>query len=145
LGLFDALKNARDVGDLSPRAQSAISKFVTMVEGWRRIATGESVGGLLGGTEKAAFAELVERIVRESGLEPMYRQSKSEEDLDRLENLNELINAAAEFSAPQVDAFTGEASIAESSILSTLQAYLESVALVSDADAIDPANGAVTL
>ena len=44
--------------------------------------------------------DLVERVVRESGMESLYRKSKSEEDLERLENLEELISAAARATMP---------------------------------------------
>jgi DNA helicase-2/ATP-dependent DNA helicase PcrA len=149
IGLFEALRRANGpgMGDLTARAQNAIAKFVATVDGWREAAMGKT-GMLMGSGEKAAFAELVERIIKESGLEAMYRQSKSEEDIDRLQNLEELINAAAEFSAPPQEDDREDASgqeAREPTVLETLQAYLESVALVSDADAIDPANGAVTL
>ncbi|MCI0675112.1 MAG: UvrD-helicase domain-containing protein [Phycisphaerales bacterium] len=170
VGLFEALTRAGElatVGQLSSRATGAIARFVAMVEGWRDAAVGNSTttSHLLGSQGsnpapgRAALAELVERIIRESGLEATYRRSKVEEDIERLENLEELINAAAEFSPPipgvlddpvggREAARHGGSSTSDDagiSLLDTLNAYLESVALVSDADAIDPAKGAVTL
>jgi len=142
LRLFEALVRAGEVGDVSARAVNSIGKFVTMVSAWRNFAAGKKTDLLLGDDGKAALADLVERIVRESGLEGIYKGSKSEEDQERLENLSELINAAAEYSpVPDEDG----AGPRELTLQQTLNAYLESVALVSDADAIDPANGAVTL
>lgn len=157
LSLFDALKRAAQsggAGDVSGRAASAIMKFVSMVEGWRETASGglgsEQRASLINDDSKPPLARLVERIIQESGLEAMYRKSKLEEDIDRVENLNELINAAAEFTPPQEEesqreAASGPPTRGMGSTLDALNAFLESVALVSDADAIDPANGAVTL
>jgi DNA helicase-2/ATP-dependent DNA helicase PcrA len=141
LTLFEALRQARQAGGLTPKAMGAIAKFVQVVDGWREAAPG-SRGGTVD-AERAPLAELVERIVRESGLEQMYKQSKSEEDWERLENIEELINAAADFKPPDGEDFAAPAR--GDSLLDQLQAWLESVALVSDADAIDPAKGAVTL
>src|SRR5690606_6386634 len=145
LRLFDALQRAGEISDLSPRAVNAMTRFTAMVAAWRTAASGNTASGadmlMPGSHGKAALAELVERIIRESGLEMMYKKSKAEEDRERLENLDELINAAAEFVPPEDE--SGQ--VREFTLLETLSAYLESVALVSDADAIDPANGAVTL
>jgi len=143
---FDALRAADRVPGLSARAVGAVSKFVSMIESWRIQALGDE-RDFLGAAPAAALADLVERIVRESAMEALYKESKSEEDLDRLENLEELISAAAQFE-PAVDesdaATRGEVQRAWT-LMERLDAYLESVALVSDADAIDPASGAVTL
>jgi len=148
--LFEGLRRAADVGELSARAVNAMGAFVTMVEGW----TG---GGSFMGMETPAegeLAELVERVVRESGLEAMYRKqadtSRSEADAERLDNLEELISSARQFEE-EYDvsgdpAFSDpEAQAGVPPLLAMLRAYLESVALVADADTVDPAQGAVTL
>jgi DNA helicase-2/ATP-dependent DNA helicase PcrA len=93
-------------------------------------------------TTSRGLGQLVERVIRESGLESMYARSKGEEDLERLENLEELVSAAAQFEPPS-EVF--EASDEALSPIRLLQAFLEGVALVSDADQVDPASGAVTL
>ncbi len=133
--LFDALREAAGgaVDGLSPRAAGAVGRFVSLLEGIR-VAAGEQVLAPQGD----ALARLVEHVVRESRLETMY-QSNTDEDRQRLENLNELISAAAQF-------MPAEIADAESlSRLDMLNLFLESVALVSDADAIDPEAGTVTL
>ena len=64
------------------------------------------------------------------------------EDFERLQNLEELVSAASEFEERIVDEQEDD------SIQTPLQllfAFLENVALVSDADAVDPERGAVTL
>jgi DNA helicase-2/ATP-dependent DNA helicase PcrA len=70
----------------------------------------------------------------------MYGKTSMEEDLERLQNLSELVSAAAEFEENRSD---DEAVQPAPSQL--LFEFLEQVALVSDTDFIDPAIGAVTL
>ena len=140
LRLFEALGRAGEMSGLTTRAVGAIRRFVTLVEGWRRAAAGGSQSSLL---ESSSLGGLVERIIRESGLEAAYRDSKSEEDRERLENLAELISAATQFVAQPID-FDEDAQ-ADTTLRGGLTAFLESVALISDADAIDPESGTLTL
>lgn len=145
--LFEGLERALQLGDLSSRALTSIQKFVANIRGWREAASTGGFAGFMGEQEKTPLADLVERIIKESGLEALYKNSKSDEDYERWENLNELISAAAEFTPPPPDGdeSTPAPDASELTLLQALGAFLESVALVSDADAIDPANGAVTL
>ncbi len=167
--LFDALRLIAQGGvefDLTARAQSAITKFVAMIDAW----TGH--GAFLGADVSSSLEELTERVITESGLEKHYK-SKAEKsgeapDEDRLANLEEVISSAHEFEqeySPEDDpAFNNPQTPENSSespdhnsestsaelletppLLSMLRAYLETVSLVSDADAIDPASGAITL
>ena len=166
LGLFDALREAGRGGggpELQARTANAVSRFVQHVESWRAAATGTAFDMFMGQAapphvrpqgsaqsttppgEKAALAELVERIIKESGMEAMYRSARNDEDLERLENLNELINAAADFAAPPPELGEQPGARPPMTLLEALNAWLEAVTLVSDADAIDPASGAVTL
>jgi DNA helicase-2/ATP-dependent DNA helicase PcrA len=133
--------------ELTSRAAGAIARFTTMVEMWRDAASSGGFESFMGAapTEKAALAQLAERIIKESGLEGMYRSLKNEEDIERLENLNELINAAADFRPPPPEMGEQPVEGNEMTLLDALNAWLESVTLVSDADAIDPASGAVML
>ncbi|MEN0019881.1 MAG: UvrD-helicase domain-containing protein [Planctomycetota bacterium] len=154
VSLFEALRDAKSIEGVSARAASAAGQFVEMVEGW----TGG--GTFMGQSVSASLAELVERVIKESGLESMYaaqaRASGAEADEDRLDNLGELISSAAEFEqtydpADDPSAFPGEEAMASGAevetppLLALLRAYLERVALVADADAVDPGQGAVTL
>lgn len=70
-------------GALGGKAGSSIATFVQMIEGLRR-----QVGGL-------PLAEIVEHVVESSGLKQHYQTEK--EGAERLENLDELVNAAAAF------------------------------------------------
>ncbi|MHC5115044.1 MAG: ATP-dependent helicase [Planctomycetota bacterium] len=196
----EALHRAGEVDGLSKRAAAAVGKFVALVDQWRAAAEQRPAdvdGGAPGllPVPSITLAELVERVVRESGMEKVYRSSPAEEDLERLENLEELVSAAAQFVPAGADADTdyslrsrsvapamgdrstgatdrstgatdrstgatdrstgatdderSESPVRTSSeadtVLDRLGAWLETVALVSDADMVDPANGAVTL
>ena len=159
------LAMARSAGGLSAvlpaRAAGAVGKFVAMLDAWlpaRGVPGEREDAGVFaeaaddGGDDEpapeGALAALVERVVRESGLEPMYREEE-----ERLENLSELVSSAREFE----EAFRAEAlddgepdaaaapARAEPTLRDLLLAYLERVALVADVDALDPSRGAVTL
>src|SRR5207302_649464 len=115
-------------------------KFVTMVDAWT---------GFMGAEATGSLAELVERVMKESGLESMYKAqaaaSNSEADADRLANLAEMISSAREFEMeydPAGDPALGATETKVPPLLAMLRGYLESIALVADADASDPAQGA---
>lgn len=162
--LFDALRRSAVPGaggvELGPKAAAAIGKFVNLIDAWRgadpltpedhlALAKGEQIRGSL--------ASLVERVLTESGLEDMYKKGRTDTDEDRLENLAELVSSAQEFEegydpgsdpvlSPQEAAEASrEQSIEAVGTLGMLRGYLERVTLVSDADAVDPSQGAVTL
>lgn len=140
---------------MTARAVNSIVKFVSMVDSWTN--SGNFMGQEL---REGSLAELVDRVIKESGLEAMYRkqaqQSQSETDSERLDNLAELVSSARQFEleydptsdaaneTPRVNA-SGEAATPIPPLLALLRAYLESVALVADADAVDPSQGSVTL
>ncbi len=152
--LLEAMRSASEIADLSARARSSIASFVAMIDGW----TG--AGTFMGSQISSSLSDLVERVIRESGLEAHYlalsKAGKSEADLERPENLSELVSSARQFENefdPDSDpAFFPGADAARDGrlapippLLAMLRAYLESIALVADADAVDPEQGSVTL
>jgi DNA helicase-2/ATP-dependent DNA helicase PcrA len=155
--LLGALRDAREVsargnGSVSPRALNAAERFVQLMDGW----TGG--GTFMGADVSGSLADLVARVIKESGLEGMYKKQaaaggQNDGDEARLENLDELISSARQFEL-EFDAAADPAQDREEDgspaadvppLLAMLRAYLESVALVADADEVDPAQGAVTL
>ncbi len=154
--LLDALRQSDQLPGLNARAVASIAKFIETLDGW----TG---GGkfLYAGTDHGlSLAELVDRVIKESGLEAMYKKqaatSQTETDSERLDNLAEMVSSAREFEFeydPQADPASDVSPNPQSEIqnpqsprlLILLRAYLESVALVADADAVDPSQGSVTL
>src|SRR5690606_11023778 len=140
--------------DALPSASNAIAGFMQSLDSW----TG---GGTFMGAEiTGSLADLVNRIISESGLRAMYEKqaktSGSESDAERVDNLDELVSSAADFERefdPAADpvsftdpdrAAAGEAGDVPP-LLALLRAFLESISLVADADKVDPASGAVTL
>ena len=151
--LFEGLSRSKELG-LSARAVTSIDKFTTIINDW----TGE--GSFMGASVASTLHELVERVITESGLEAHYKKqakaSGSESDEERLDNLSELITSARDFEreydpANDPAAFTDPENAQSGQLgevpelLAMLRAYLESIALVADADAVDTTSGSVTL
>ena len=156
LSLFDALLRVREVNELNARAIGALERFAQLVQPWR------SESAFMGVETSGQLADLVRRIIAESRMEAALNAGKSEEDAQRLDNLNELITAVAEFEedfaqrqAAGTDAMNdpfgfdaddpGTLGEQEPPLMARLRAYLEQVALVSDVEALDPDAGAVML
>ncbi len=131
--LFEALERTSEIEGVSPRAATAAQKFTRQVRAWQAMAANQTPE-LLG--------DLVSTVLRESGLEAKLAAGDEEEALQRKANLAELVSAASEWSMPEDDS---PGAPTDPSLLDALRAWLESVALVSDADAIDPDRGSVTL
>ncbi|MBI1190372.1 MAG: AAA family ATPase [Tepidisphaera sp.] len=148
--LMEACRGAGGVAELNARAQAAVAKFVAMVDAW----TGG--GTFMGSDISGSLADLVDRIIRESGLRAMYvaqaNTSKSETDAERVDNLDELVSSARQFEQEYDaaadaanDPLAADGLVETPPLLAMLRAYLESIALVADADSVDPTQGSVTL
>jgi DNA helicase-2/ATP-dependent DNA helicase PcrA len=152
VGALDALRIAPESLQLASRTGAAIGAFVRMVDAWAGI---HDEGMLHVPAAEGSLAELVERVIRESGLEEMYKKM-GEEEAERLENLAELVSSAREYeetydplSDPRADPLNPDERPEQEppppSLLELLRGYLERVTLVADADSVDPSQGAVTL
>lgn len=150
LSVLDALRIAPEHLKLATRTSGALQKFVQMIDGWAGIHRPDMLSAP---AADGSLAELVERVVRESGLEEMYKAG-GDTEAERLENLDELISSAREFEetydpasdpAGDLPLNPDDAPTHEPSLLELLRGYLERVTLVADADAVDPTQGAVTL
>jgi DNA helicase-2/ATP-dependent DNA helicase PcrA len=132
---------------ITTRAQSALAKFGKQLDTWRQAA------GF--GTEEPAVVNdpiasttlrgFVEDVLRQSGLEDSCRNDKSDPDHERLANLGELVTSAQQFEQEfelEIELDGGEHT---PSLSEKLLAFLERISLVSDVDAVDPDQGAVTL
>ncbi len=109
IGLWDAIGRIIDGQGLSTRAQSALVAFRNLVQEMSLVAGSQSL------------PELIRFILDRTGYRRMLEQEKTPESETRLENLNELINAAAEA------AERGE----------TAGDFLDHAALVAETDAFD--------
>jgi DNA helicase-2/ATP-dependent DNA helicase PcrA len=85
MSLWTAARAVLDGGGLNARARNALAAFLELIE--QRAA---DIDGL-------PLEEQVEHIVQASGLREHYLKEKGERGQARLENLDELVNAAREF------------------------------------------------
>jgi DNA helicase-2/ATP-dependent DNA helicase PcrA len=109
LSLWDAIGSLLAEKLLPARAHAALERFRRLIEELARAAREEPLGAL------------VERVIDETGYRTMVKASEDPAADSRLDNLNELINAAADAAA------RGE----------TLEEFLDHAALVSEADQLD--------
>jgi len=110
--------------DITGKPRRALEEFAGLVA---RLA--ERRGGM-------TVPALIDLVCAESGYRDALRAERTAEAQARLENLEELVAASEEFIASQ-EAAGGDPV--------TLEAFLDSIALVADTDEIDPAAGGVTL
>jgi ATP-dependent DNA helicase UvrD/PcrA len=112
-----ALERADAAPGINPRSLGAIRDFLILLTELRAVA--------VDGTP----SEILEAVLDQTGYLRELDQSKDPQDQGRVENLRELVSVAREF----------EESAAEVS----LDAFLEQVSLVSDADTVPDASGGV--
>jgi ATP-dependent DNA helicase UvrD/PcrA len=129
----DALQAAAEgkVPMLNTRSEKCIASFVEMLDDLR-------------GRLDDELGELVEAVLDRTGYRTELESSSDPQDLARLDNLNELVSVAHEFSTDLANAEAlGEVDPADEDVpdTSTLAAFLERVSLVADADDL-PEHGA---
>jgi ATP-dependent DNA helicase UvrD/PcrA len=136
----DALQAAAEgkVPMLNSRAEKAISSFVELLDDLR-------------GRLDDDLGDLVESVLERSGYRRELESSTDPQELARLDNLNELVSVAHEFSTDQANAAALDESLRtpeDEDVPDTgvLAAFLERVSLVSDTDEIpEHSAGVVTL
>jgi len=132
----DALQAAAEgrVPMLNSRSEKAIASFVEMLDSLRAKLDDE-------------LGDLVEAVLERTGYRRELEASSDPQDLARLDNLNELVSVAHEFSTDLANARAlaeqGEGESVDEDIPDTgvLAQFLERVSLVADADEI-PEDGA---
>lgn len=132
-GFSDALVAAAEgkVPMLNSRAEKAIAGFVELLEELR---------GRLDSSE-ADLGELVEAVLERTGYRRELESSTDPQELARLDNLNELVSVAHEFSTDLANAAEPEPDAEDVPDTGMLAAFLERVSLVADTDDI-PEHGA---
>ncbi|ALA66798.1 ATP-dependent DNA helicase PcrA [Corynebacterium lactis RW2-5] len=140
---------------VATRSQKAMTAFVEMID---------SLAADYASGELADIGDLVSAIIDRTGYKAELERSNDPQDATRLDNLNELVSVAREFSAEaalmssidvgadadapgQNDAGSSSFDISDGEAEpGSLQAFLERVSLVADADQIpDDDTGVVTL
>jgi DNA helicase II / ATP-dependent DNA helicase PcrA len=129
ISLWQAMERAGEVTGLSSRAVNACRSFVELVASWRSLAARKPGGDLEPGQE-GPVQNLMEDVVRRSGLEAFYRKEGGDEQEER-SNIDQLITSAAEFDHENATA--------------TLDEYLSMISLVSDVDHLKGNGGAITM
>ena len=118
LSLFEAMRRIHEVDDVTPSFAKKVQGFVELIEAFRAAAPGLSLTGL------------VDKVLHDSGYLRELEAERSVEAEARIENLREFLSVAKEF---------------ETQVESNLDAFLDHVALVSDADAYDAGAETVTM
>jgi DNA helicase-2/ATP-dependent DNA helicase PcrA len=131
-----ALTKADKAPGIAPRSAHAIAEFVALLEGLRELAA------------TALPEEVLEAALQRSGYLTELEESLDPQDAGRVENLQELVSVAREYSERALTS-TAAAEDGEEVPSPTLAGFLEQVALVADADQVpsdDPDHqGVVTL
>ena len=140
-----------DVPGLGTRAINAVGKFNDMMEGIRNQIPSmrDEVTG------QPDLGELLSAILDATGYKAELENSNDPQDGARLDNLNELVSVAREFTSEAANqlAASGADAVDPSELVEegeaapgSLQAFLEKVSLVADADQIpDSETGVVTM
>ncbi len=117
--LWQALLSDELVRSLQSKAAKGVETFVKAIEGGKELAEGGSIMTIL------------KHLMQASGYLDMLRTDTSEEARGRLENLQEMVNVAAEYDRNAEEHSLGN--------------FLENIALVADVDSLNSGGDAVTL
>ncbi len=127
-----APESARPIEGLSGRAGASVAKFWAMLENLRKRAE-----------EGAPAAEILDDVLSQSGYLDQLKASEDPQDASRVDNLAELLSVAEDFDATRrrQELTEDDAPAPEEGAPATvLEAFLERVALVADADQV-PSEG----
>ena len=120
----EALMRADLIPGLAARSANAIAEFVKLLGELRVIAASE---------EHGSASNVIEEVLAKTGYLAELTASSDPQDEGRVDNLRELVSVAAEF----------EEQRAQADEAADLNAFLEHVSLVADADSIPDASGGV--
>lgn len=126
---LEAARNATAAEEIPTAGAASLEGFAAMIDRYRGLAAHLSVDDLL--TELIQELDLLE-LLREEG----------PEGVDRAQNVEELVAAAAEFDAERVLEAEDLKEVGE---LTELDLFLQKISLVADVDTLDPDADAVTL
>jgi DNA helicase-2/ATP-dependent DNA helicase PcrA len=138
-----ALRHAKDAPGIAARSANSIADFVQMLDDVRELA------------RSVPPEEVLEALLQRSGLLSELEESLDPQDQGRVENLQELVSVAREYTerveaqADNVEPPDDSGEVEAVPPVATLAGFLEQVALVADADQVpdnDPEHqGVVTL
>jgi len=117
VSIVDACRQGPQVPGLAAAAQRKVQAFAQLVDRLARLAGSEASAG-----------EVAEAALRESGMEEAFLADGTDESMDRLDNVRELVGAAREWDE------SWEPSPDPEEAATPLAAFLEQIALLGDAD-----------
>lgn len=130
ISLLSAAAKIDMIPEIKGKAVKGLRDFAALMEGLRQFLEGSA-------------AEALRQVIQRSGYRTMLA-SGTGEDLERLENVEELITAADEFDAELASRTEGEIGL-PTGATSNLAAFLEHITLRSDQDAHDAAADQVSI
>lgn len=119
ISLFTTMGRVFEVIDIKERIQKNVKQFKTLLDKY------------IGLKDKLSVDELIRALVDELGIIKMFKEEGTQEALQRMENISELLSSFSEFTANNPD--------------TKLEQYLEEVSLVSDIDNYSDDKNSVTL
>ncbi|MCC5829612.1 MAG: UvrD-helicase domain-containing protein [Phycisphaeraceae bacterium] len=140
LSLFQAMKQAEHITGLKARAIASLKAFTDQVDRWRHDLDAPPDDSLIGGQSEYRLRAFVERLIRQSGLEKFYKGKEQEPDEERALNLGELVSFTQQFEQELLRTMDEPPTLR-----ARLEALMERVALVSDADGLESESGMVSL
>ncbi|MFB0524752.1 MAG: ATP-dependent helicase [Phycisphaerae bacterium] len=128
ISFFEALKQTESIDSLSKAPQAKLATFINMLEQFKKDIAGPRESGSKLVPAEAGIAPLAERVFIESGLAESLR---SADEQNAIENVNELISAAAQYDLQAENP--------------TLLDYIQQISLFSDVDSYDTESCRVAL
>lgn len=117
--LFQTMGRVFEVIDIKERIQKNVKQFKTLLDKYTGLK------------DKLSVDELIRALVDELGIIKMFKEEGTQEALQRMENVSELLSSFSDFTASNPSA--------------KLEQYLEEVSLVADIDNYSDENNSVTL
>ena len=117
--LFQTMGRVFEVIDIKERIQKNVKQFKTLLDKYIELK------------DKLSAGELTRAMVDELGLIKMFKEEGTNESMQRMENINQLLASLSEYSAENKDA--------------KLEQYLEEVSLIADIDNYSDTKNCVTL
>ncbi len=119
VNLLEAARSANQIDGLSKTARQKVTYFARMID-------------QLSLADSGSVADLLKAVIDKSGFARTWSSLASEQAIEKQANVEELINAAAQYDALNEDDLS-------------LTGFLETTSLINDGDQLDPLAGQVTL
>ena len=136
ISLWDAIQKVHAISGISPAARNGVKAFIELIEKFK------------GYNHQFSASTVVRRVLEESGYWDMWTDQAEDdpEAAERLDNLQELINAAKDFEDKAVVIPGNDGGVLdEDATNSTLARYLQEISLLTDLDEWTDKGGGVTL